>query len=234
MQAGGGRRQGRYIRAGGRERIRCWGGKQRRRLKRQLIQLLICLTANFGSVVPRACATIGSFRLIYSIFGDWENQMCQLQYSLIAPHLSLQPSLDLRGIFCSSYVLPFLVPVGIFCTSNIADFWSYRDIWDPTGIFQWACATIRYFCLSLIVSAIEKDCIWERQLFKLQDSLFSPACASSPQVCSFDGYVQCTYPYFFQGHPYKTSSRFFTSPEGFSPSGDVWCASGDVVSPREA
>ena len=34
--------------------------------------------------------------------------------------------------------------------------------------------------------------------------------------------------------PYKTSSRFFTSPEGFSPSGDVWCDSGDVVSPREA
>ena len=36
------------------------------------------------------------------------------------------------------------------------------------------------------------------------------------------------------GLPYKTSSRFFTSPEEFLPSGDVWFDSGDVVSPREA
>ena len=37
-----------------------------------------------------------------------------------------------------------------------------------------------------------------------------------------------------EGFPYKTSSRFFTSPEGFSSSGGVWFDSGDVVSPREA
>ena len=35
-------------------------------------------------------------------------------------------------------------------------------------------------------------------------------------------------------YPYITRSRFDTSPEGFSPSGDVWFDSGDVVLPREA
>ena len=36
------------------------------------------------------------------------------------------------------------------------------------------------------------------------------------------------------GIPTKTSSRYFTSPEGFSSSGDVWYDSGEVVLTREA
>ena len=36
------------------------------------------------------------------------------------------------------------------------------------------------------------------------------------------------------GYPTITKSRYFTPPEGFSSSGDVWYDSGEVVSTREA